>query len=257
MDKRIGAQLYTLRDFCKTAEDLDVTLKKVSDIGYKIIQVSGIGKIPAKEVREIADKYNLEIILTHRPLTEFTDNIDALIEYHKTLGCHIAGIGMMPADRTFSRDALMDFIKVSSDAARELAKNDMILSYHNHALEFTKMDGQYVFDILLENTPADCYKFLLDVYWIAYGGVDPAKWILHCKDRISSVHFKDFRIAAGGNTIQMAEVMEGNLSWNDIFAACEEANIPYAFVEQDNCYGVDPFTCLETSYKNLLKKGFI
>ena len=29
----IGAQLFTLRDFCKTTQDLDETLKKVADMG--------------------------------------------------------------------------------------------------------------------------------------------------------------------------------------------------------------------------------
>lgn len=51
MDKRIGAQLYTLREFCQTAEDFDDTLKKVSEIGYKIIQVSGIGPISAADIK--------------------------------------------------------------------------------------------------------------------------------------------------------------------------------------------------------------
>ena len=37
----IGAQLYTVRDFCKTPEDFAETLKKVADIGYRTVQVSG------------------------------------------------------------------------------------------------------------------------------------------------------------------------------------------------------------------------
>ena len=256
MDKRIGAQLYTLRDFCKTAEDLDVTLKKVSDIGYKILQVSGIGPIPAKEIREIADKHGLEIKVTHRPLTEFTENIDALIEFHKTIGADFAGIGIMPTKYQTSKEGLMEFIKITTDAANELSKNGLGLSYHNHAIEFAKFDGEYIFDILLNNTPEN-YKFMVDVHWVAMGGVDPAKWILRCKDRLSGVHFKDFKINPGVNTPVYAEVMEGNLNWDEIFDASEKANAPYAFVEQDDCYGVDPFLCMETSYKNLTKKGFI
>ena len=38
---KIGAQLYTLRDYCKTLEDFSETLKKVADIGYTTVQVSG------------------------------------------------------------------------------------------------------------------------------------------------------------------------------------------------------------------------
>ena len=35
MDKRIGAQFYTIRDFIKTEKDLDESLKKLKDIGYQ------------------------------------------------------------------------------------------------------------------------------------------------------------------------------------------------------------------------------
>ena len=38
----IGAQFYTIRDFCKTPEDLAESLKKVADIGYKTVQLSGV-----------------------------------------------------------------------------------------------------------------------------------------------------------------------------------------------------------------------
>ena len=38
MDKRIGAQLYTVRDYTKTLEDFDKTLEKVAAIGYKSVR---------------------------------------------------------------------------------------------------------------------------------------------------------------------------------------------------------------------------
>lgn len=37
----IGAQFYTLRDFCKDLDSFAETLKKVADIGYKTVQISG------------------------------------------------------------------------------------------------------------------------------------------------------------------------------------------------------------------------
>ena len=40
MDQRIGAQGYTIRDFIKTPEDLETSLKKLKDIGYQAIQLS-------------------------------------------------------------------------------------------------------------------------------------------------------------------------------------------------------------------------
>ena len=37
----IGAQLYTVREFTKNLTDFEETLKKVTDMGCKVLQVSG------------------------------------------------------------------------------------------------------------------------------------------------------------------------------------------------------------------------
>ena len=37
----IGAQLFTVRDYCKNLDDFAETLQKVADIGYSTVQVSG------------------------------------------------------------------------------------------------------------------------------------------------------------------------------------------------------------------------
>lgn len=38
----VAAQLFTVRDYCKNDADIAVTLKKISDIGYREVQVSGV-----------------------------------------------------------------------------------------------------------------------------------------------------------------------------------------------------------------------
>ena len=59
MDNRIGAQFYTLRKCCKTLEDFDESCRKVSEIGYKVVQLSGIGDFSADEIKTVLDKYGL------------------------------------------------------------------------------------------------------------------------------------------------------------------------------------------------------
>ncbi|MDR2569543.1 MAG: hypothetical protein LBD23_04495 [Oscillospiraceae bacterium] len=44
--------------------------------------------------------------------------------------------------------------------------------------------------------------------------------------------------------------MEGNLNWPGIIDAAKFAGVKSAMVEQDDCYGTDPFDCLRTSYEN-------
>ena len=71
--------------------------------------------------------------------------------------------------------------------------------------------------------------------------------------RAVCVHFKDLEIVE--NNAVMAEVMEGNLDWDAIIAACEDAGTQWALVEQDICRR-DPFESMEISYNNLKTKGF-
>ena len=47
---QVAIQLYTLRDFCKTAADFAASMKKVREIGYTAVQISGVGPIPEAEI---------------------------------------------------------------------------------------------------------------------------------------------------------------------------------------------------------------
>ena len=43
---QIGAQSYTVRQYCQTEKDLGESLEKIAAIGYRNIQLSAIGPIP-------------------------------------------------------------------------------------------------------------------------------------------------------------------------------------------------------------------
>ena len=69
-----------------------------------------------------------------------------------------------------------------------------------------------------------------------------------------AVHFKDLKMKTD-NKYEMAEIGEGNLDWDAIIKACEEAGTKWALVEQDVCQR-DPFESLKMSYDYLITKGF-
>ena len=249
MSIKIGAQYYTIKDFCQTLEDFDASCKKVADIGYKYIQLSGIGNFEAKDIKPIIDKYGLKVVCTHRPAVNYLENLDKEIEFHKTLGIKICGLGCMP-DFNAKPETLKKFVENFTSVAEKLAENGLIFAYHNHAFEFEKVDGKYAFDIITEASTN--FKFILDVYWLAIAGINPAKFIKKYADTIACVHFKDLKIVDNGPTY--AEVGNGNLEWDEIIASCEEVGVEYALVEQDACDG-DPFDSLKISYDFLKSKG--
>ncbi len=250
MDKRIGAQLYTVRAYCGTLADFDESCKKIKEIGYQTVQLSGIGDFSGEEIRNILDKHGLEAICTHRAPQKYLETLDDEIAFHKTVGCEIAGLGSMPGFNT-KPETVENFVRSFSPVVNQITENGLIFAYHNHAFEFEKRDGQFVFDMLSEKI--DGLQYILDVYWLAFAGINPARFIREHKGKIACVHFKDLKIV--NNAPTYAEIGKGNLDWDDIIAACEEAEVPFAFVEQDICNG-DPFESLKISYDYLTAKGF-
>ena len=125
--------------------------------------------------------------------------------------------------------------------------------YHNHAGEFQKENGRRVMDILSEGIDPSLMGFTLDTYWVQTGGGDPAEWLLKLRGRVPVIHLKDY---AWDGERKMAVVGEGNINFDRVFQAAEIAGTEYMMVEQDFCYGEDPFDCLRRSYEYLKAQGF-
>lgn len=249
MDKTIGAQSFTIRDFCQTEKGLDESLKKVAKAGYKTIQISGIGDIKPKKVRELCDKYGITPLLTHRPFDEYVNKLDNVIKYHADLGVKDCGLGWLPNDKD-DLNVGKDYIKQLIPQVKKLKEAGLNFGYHNHCFEFQKFGEETLMDFLISETDFD---FIVDVYWVAFSGIDPARFIKKLGKRAKFIHFKD--LAISGMSIEMAEVGKGNLNFDEIISACDEAGSLCAFVEQDICKA-DPFESLKISYDYLAKKGF-
>ena len=253
LDRGIGAQYYTLRDYIKTIEDFEETCRKVSEIGYKIVQISGC-PLGAAEMKAVLDKYGLKCVVTHRAFEDFLTNLDEVIEYNKILGCDVCGVGSMPPKYRKTNEGITEFIEGVKAVTPRLKEADMYLGYHNHAFEFTKFDGKYVMDRIIEETDPETVVFIVDTYWVHVGGKNPAAFIKKLGKRARLIHFKDIK-ARPDNKTEMCEVGVGNLEWDEIIEACDEAGAAWALVEQDDCVTA-PIECLKTSYDFLVTKGF-
>ena len=252
MDKRLGAQMYTVRNFCKTLEDFDESCRKIREIGYQTVQLSGIPDFPAEEIKKILDKHGLEAVCTHRKFLNYFDHMEDEIKFHKTIGCKICGLGGMP-NHAARDDNLAIVSTVMGPICEKLKEAGLTFSYHNHSFEFERKGDKFAWDVFLDRIESDNIKLILDVYWLSWAGVNPAAFIRKNKGKIACVHLKDLKIV--NNEQKFCEVVKGNLDLDDILAACEESGVQYALVEQDTC-DRDPFDCLKTSYDFLKQKGF-
>ncbi|WP_231571709.1 sugar phosphate isomerase/epimerase family protein [Gordoniibacillus kamchatkensis] len=167
---QIAAQLFTLREFAKTAEQLDETLRKVKDIGYDAVQVSGIGPIEPAKVKELADRHGLTICATHVPYERLKNDLEQVIQEHRLWGCRYVGLGSMPAPYRTGKSGYTLLADEFSAVGRALADAGLQFVYHNHKFEFEKFEGETGMDWLLRASDPEAFHFELDTYWVQAGG---------------------------------------------------------------------------------------
>lgn len=181
---KYGIQMYSLRDM--TNADLDGALRAVSEMGYRYVEFAGFFGHSAEEVRNMLLRYNLECIGTHSGLADLTDNFDATVRFHKTIGNKNY---IIPGHDLGTRQKLDSFIETVNEIAPRLRAEGIELGYHNHSGEFVdKPEGYQIHKELEER--CDCF-FELDTYWAYVAKLDPIETMTRLKDRIRLIHLKD------------------------------------------------------------------
>lgn len=244
----IGVQLYTVRESCKTLEDFADTLKRLAAIGYRNVQVSCVCEHEPSWLKEQLKQNGQRCVLTHIPVDRLKSDAASVAVDHDVFDCRYVGLGYFD----FDKKTPADFIEELTTVPPTLKQAGKYFMFHNHANEFKQeADGTYYLDRLAQHFPADELGVTLDTYWVSKAGLDPAEWLRHLAGRVPVIHLKDITPDE-----KMAVLGEGTIDFDAVFAAAEESGVQYMMVEQDDCYGEDPFACLERSYRYLKQKGF-
>ncbi len=248
---KLGAQLYTVREYCKDLDSLDSTLRKVSEIGYSCVQLSGVCAYDASWMAEKLEKYSLTADITHFDINRICDDTESVIAHHKTMNCRHIGIGSSPFGTT--PEGAKKLCERLYPALVKINGAGLRFMFHNHNSEYSRYDKKSYMDILLELIPAELMGITADAYWMQAAGVDPSAEIERLSGRVNCVHLKDMIFSPEDKAVRMAPVGRGNMNYEGIIKACYSAGVSHVFVEQDNCYGEDPFDCLKESYIYLEK----
>lgn len=252
-DAVLAAQLYTIREHTKTADDFARSMEKIRQIGYTAVQVSAIGPIPPTDVKRIVDDNGLTICNTHIAFPRLQNDLEAVIDEHRLWACKHVAVGSMPAEyREGGEASFHRFAQEASEIGRRLHDAGLTFSYHNHSFEFVRFGKRTGLDIIYDESDPRYLQAEIDTYWVQHGGGDPVMWIRKMANRMPVVHLKDMVIVDRQQT--MAEVGEGNLNWPAILEACRESGVEWYAVEQDVTPG-DPFESLAISYRNLVAMG--
>ncbi len=199
MKNEYGIQLYSVRDSME--KDMEGTLKKIADMGYKYVEFAGFFGRGAKEVKEMLGKAGLICSGTHSSWMDLKPTvIMETIKYHKTIGNPYY---IIPGADLSTLEKIEEFCNVVNYAKPILAAEGIKLGYHNHSHEFVVMPwGSTIHSELEKRTDMD---FEIDTYWTFNAGLDSISVLERLKDRIKVIHVKDGFMGAKGMPLGKGE----------------------------------------------------
>lgn len=252
---KLGAQLFTVREACKDLEGVALSLRKVADIGYTTVQASGLCPFDAEWFREELRKNGLECVISHVPVDRLQNDLDQVCAEHKIFGCENVGLGFYSFKTCELPQGYDEFVQNWLPVARGVKERGLKFMYHNHNSEFRKVNGKPLLQKMAEDFAPDEMGFILDTFWVQAGGANPAEYIRMLKGRVPCIHLKDYMYTLEEIKKSICAVGDGNINFDAVVAAAQDAGTQYLLVEQDDCHGEDPFACLERSYKYLKAMG--
>ena len=179
-----GLQLYSVRDLAQ--KNMEEALRKVADIGYKLVETAGFFGQTAEVMREILERYGLKISGTHTPLHELTDHYEETLAYHKVIGNKNI---IIPMEDLSSQQKLDTFVDAVNLYQKRLEAEGICLCYHNHYHEFfTNPDGSDIYEQITKRTQL----FLeLDTGWAYSAMQNPVELMEKFQERIRFIHIRD------------------------------------------------------------------
>ena len=244
---QISLQLYTLRNCMTSQEEIGKTLKRVADIGYRTVESVEFANVDDAAFRELCDANGLRLSSAHVKREHILQEPEKVIAKLDTFDCRYAVLSF-PAGVDFQKpDEVQSLIRALEASGKVLRAAGKTLLYHNHQIEFQRLDGQLILEKIFHETSLDHLQAELDVYWVQVGGGNPEKWVRSLRGRLPVIHLKDYQIRPD-RSVFFAPVGHGNLNMSAIIEVAESSGVEWFVVEQDLCEG-DPLTAVEQSFR--------
>ena len=260
----VGLQLYTIRD-AMTADPVG-SLKKVSDLGYKTVELANYadGKFygyTPEEFKKIVADLGMDIISSHTSVEAQGITLESakkMADDHAVLGVkYCVQPWVEEVDRNI--DSYKRMIADWNQVGKVMKEVGIQFGYHNHNFEFATIDGIVpYYDIYMPEMDPDLITMELDMYWATKAGQDPVEMFSKYPGRFQLFHFKDMAEKSEPfyDVIKddITSVGAGLIDFKRIWDARETAGMKYMFVEDDNQGMGKPFEAIGLSIDNLTTK---
>jgi sugar phosphate isomerase/epimerase len=248
MSQPICLQLYTVRD--AMAADWKATLARVAQIGFAGVEVVYTDTIPANEFKTELDRNKLLVSGAHVGIDFLRNHLDQVIADLKLFGATYIICPWMSPEQRGDAAKWREFMHEFEVIGAKCHAAGMQFLYHHHDFELAPLDNTNALTILLDESTPGSIDAEIDIYWVAFAGMNPIEMITKYSGRVPCVHLKD--MAAGDRAF--AEVGHGTLDIAGVIKAADAAGSKWLIVEQDVCKR-DPFESVAMSYNWLKQHG--
>lgn len=237
LQKPLGFQVWTVKD--QLIKDFPGTLKMMADLGYQSVEMcsppgyesSGFGplmKLKASEMKKIVNDAGLVLESTHYGMGELKANLNERIDFTLESGQKqmICSSFWLPKNATMSD--WMKAVDELNEIGAKTKKSGIQTGFHNHHMEFEKIDGKLIYDALLEHFDPDLVKMQFQVAVISIG-YKAASYFEKYPGRFISAHLADWSMS---DKKQVA-IGQGIVDWKEFFKAAEKCGIKNYFVEME------------------------
>ena len=233
----IGFQSWIIRD--AIGKDFTGSLKMMADLGYNSIEMCsplsygkyGFGSLQnlkAKELKQIINDAGLTCMSCHFQFEELKKNLPERVAFAKELGLTqmvLSSFGLQGKPTVSEwKNAADELNKVGEQSA----KLGMQMCYHNHNTEFEKIEGQLIYDALLDQLNPAYIKMQFQV-WVVIAGYKAADYFRKYPGRFISAHLYDW----SGVGEEQVPLGKGKVDWKEFFEAAKAGGVKNYFVEMN------------------------
>src|SRR5659263_449758 len=136
----VALQVYSIRD--EAAQDFKGTMQKVKEMGYDGVELAGLYGNPPEEIHNILKEVGLMAISAHVPYLDLVADMEGIIDQYVTIGCSYIAVPYLTEEYRPGTDKFLEVIENIEKLGKICRVKNIVLLYHNHDFEFTKMkDG--------------------------------------------------------------------------------------------------------------------
>lgn len=246
--KSIGLQLYTLRDVIM--KDVKGTLREIASMGYTEVETYGykdgsLFGLPTAEFGKYLKGLGVKVRSGHYGIDLAMGNgWEKACADAKEMGQKYVVVPWMDKKYYSSLDVLKATCNSLNKAGEVAKKYKLRMGYHNHAFEFSEVEGKVVYDVMLDRLDAKLVAMEMDLFWVVNAGKNPFAYFQKYPGRFELWHVKDMDKA---DKERNADVGTGSIDYTALFANAKKSGMKHFFMEQETY----PSSPIESTKKSI------